>query len=69
MQTSQNLKTIYDEASKKLGPSQARKYLTTFFSTMIFDLEESGDFSIESIDKKIAEEASFISKIRKEDVA
>lgn len=69
MNTSEDLKTIYDEASKKLGPSKARKYLTTFFSNMVFDLEESGDLSTESINKKISEEASFMLKLKKEDAA
>ncbi len=69
MTTEESLKEIYDEATKKIGASKARKYLTTFFSNMIFDLEEGQQLNAEMIKKKIEEELVFIKKVEKEDAA
>ena len=69
MKTSKALNTIYEQASKKLGPDQARKYLITVFSNIIFDLEQDDDLSAEMIEKKIKEEAEFILRVNKQNVA
>lgn len=69
MKTSTALKAIYDEAEKKLGHEKARKYLTTFFSSMIFDLKEANELTPAMIERKISEELNFVTKANKEKVA
>ena len=69
MNTAENLKTIYEEAAKKLGPKQARKYLTTFFSNMIYDLESNSEVTTKNLEHKIQEEVAFILKADKQGAA
>lgn len=62
MKTSEALKIIYDEAAKKLGKDKARKYLTSFFSNLVFDLEEGHALEAETIEKKNNRRSGLYSK-------
>lgn len=69
MNTSEALKIIYDVTCQKLGPKEGRKYVSSFFSNMMFDLEEAGCVTASEIEKKIIEEAEFCLRCSKKEVA
>ena len=57
--TSKHIETIYTEASKKLGKTKAKEYVSTTIFNILFDLEEAGNLSSESIEKALKDESDF----------
>lgn len=70
MNSSKALQIIYEVTSKKIGPLEARRFVSSTLYNLIADFQDSGqEITAESIEKALIEEAQFCQECAKKDAA
>ncbi len=66
---SKYIEIIYRETASRIGKTKAKEYVATTLFNILFDLEESGLLSSESITNALREESEFCAKASSSEVA